>query len=90
VRILLIACRVTASAASPALIPEPSSRARIISDPPPAISTSTREAPASCEFSTSSFTAEAGRSMISPAAMPHATSSSSTRTRPGPSTSSEP
>src|SRR3712207_2130175 len=56
--------------------------------PPPSVSTSTREAPASKEFSISSLTAEAGRSMTSPAAIRCATSGARNRTRPAYSTAS--
>src|SRR3712207_3616685 len=79
-RILLVACRATALSASSGDIPEPSSRARIREMPPPSISTSTLVAPASREFSISSLTAEAGRSMTSPAAILCAASGARTRT----------
>lgn len=67
--ILLVACRPTAVCASSGDIPEPSSRTRIREVPPPSISTSILEAPASKAFSMSSLTAEAGRSITSPAAI---------------------
>ena len=50
-------------------MPMPSSRTRISPQPPRSSSTSMREAPASREFSTSSLTTEAGRSITSPAAI---------------------
>jgi len=50
-------------------IPEPSSVTRIRFSPPPAVTISTRVAPASSAFSTNSFTTLAGRSMTSPAAI---------------------
>ena len=82
VRILLVACSVTERPASSGDIPEPSSLTRIRATPPSSISTSTLLAPASREFSINSLTAEAGRSMTSPAAILCATSGDSTRTRP--------
>ncbi len=75
--ILLVACRAKARDASSRLIPHPSSDTEIISSPPPATSTRTARAPASIEFSTSSFTTEAGRSTTSPAAILSATSGES-------------
>src|SRR5216683_2011596 len=50
-------------------MPQPSSTTRIKSAPPCSISTSIRLAPASTEFSSSSFTTLAGRSITSPAAI---------------------
>jgi hypothetical protein len=82
VRILLVACSVTARPASSGDIPEPSSLTRIREIPPSSISTSILLAPASREFSINSLTAEAGRSMTSPAAILCATSGESTRTSP--------
>ena len=81
-RILLVACSATARTASPAAILWPSSRTRIKDIPPSSMSTSIREAPASKAFSTSSFTALAGRSMTSPAAILCATSAGNRRTLP--------
>src|SRR5690606_621719 len=60
-------------------MPQPSSVTRISALPPLAIATSMRVAPASNAFSTSSLTAEAGRSTTSPAAMRLAAASSSCR-----------
>ena len=67
--ILLVAWRDSANANSSFGIPMPSSRTRISRVPPASISSSTRRAPASRLFSTSSLTADAGRSTISPAAI---------------------
>ena len=64
-----VACRSTASAISSGLMPQPSSATEISVRPPPRSVTSIRVAPASRLFSTSSLTAEAGRSTTSPAAM---------------------
>jgi len=64
-----VACRASASASSSAGMPQPSSDTRISRLPPSAIATSIRRAPASSAFSTSSLTAEAGRSTTSPAAI---------------------
>ena len=69
VEIFDVACRSRLSRASSGDMPDPSSRTRIRSTPPPSTSTSMREAPASRAFSTSSLTADAGRSTTSPAAM---------------------
>src|SRR5690606_15929174 len=69
VAILLVACRATASGSSSAGMPLPLSRMRIRRTPPSSSSMSTRVAPASRAFSTSSFTTEAGRSTTSPAAI---------------------
>ncbi len=69
VEIFDVAWRSRLSRASSADMPDPSSRTRIRSMPPPSTSTSMREAPASRAFSTSSLTADAGRSTTSPAAM---------------------
>ncbi len=77
VRILLVACRSRQSSASSRSIPVPSSTTRIIELPPRRIITSIFRAPASREFSTSSLTTEAGRSITSPAATWLATSSES-------------
>jgi hypothetical protein len=60
-------------------MPQPSSVTRISVLPPSAMSTWMRPAPASSAFSTSSFTAEAGRSTTSPAAMRLIAASSSCR-----------
>ena len=62
-------------------MPEPSSTTRMTELPPRRIMISMRRAPASSEFSTSSFTTEAGRSMTSPAATWLATSSGSSAMR---------
>src|SRR6185437_8799431 len=64
-----VQCRSTASASSSALMPSPSSVTAIRLCPPSRSASSMRPAPASIEFSISSFTAEAGRSTTSPAAM---------------------
>jgi hypothetical protein len=69
VLILLVACRSTASCASSASIPSPSSSTRISFLPPSSIVTVMRVAAASSAFSTSSFTTDAGRSTTSPAAI---------------------
>jgi hypothetical protein len=61
-----VAWRASASGSSSAGMPQPSSVTRISVLPPSAMATSIREAPASSAFSTSSFTAEAGRSTTSP------------------------
>src|SRR6185437_13663308 len=66
---LLVAWRARASGNSWAGIPRPLSLTRISWRPPSATSTSIRVAPASREFSTSSFTTDAGRSTTSPAAI---------------------
>src|SRR6267378_2003248 len=68
-RSLLVACRLTLSSASSRPIPDPSSRIRTRRRPPSCSSISTRFAPASSAFSTSSLTTAAGRSMTSPAAI---------------------
>ena len=67
--ILLVAWRDNASGKSGPEMPQPSSVTRIRVLPPSAITTSIRCAPASTAFSTNSFTAEAGRSKTSPAAI---------------------
>ena len=64
-----VAWRSTASARSSAPMPRPSSLTAMRSRPPLSSATSTRAAPASIAFSTSSLTTEAGRSTTSPAAM---------------------
>lgn len=64
-----VAWRSTASARSSGLMPAPSSTTRMSSRPPAAMVTAMARAPASIAFSTSSFTAAAGRSITSPAAM---------------------
>ena len=71
--------RLNASGRSAGVMPWPSSVTRISTLPPPATSTRMRRAPASSAFSTSSLTAEAGRSTTSPAAMRLAVASSSCR-----------
>src|SRR5512143_519957 len=72
--ILDVACRSRARRASSFDIPQPSSRTRILSTPPLSSSTSTRVAPASRAFSTSSLTTDAGFSTTSPAAIRSITS----------------
>ncbi len=62
-------------------MPEPSSRTRMSSAPPPSSSTATERAPESMALSRSSRRAAAGRSMTSPAAMRLAVSGGSTRIR---------
>ena len=64
-----VAWRSTESARVGASMPSPSSVTSMRSMPPPASATPIRVAPASSAFSTSSFTAAAGRSITSPAAM---------------------
>ena len=59
----------TASGNSSAAMPQPLSATRISSLPPFSSVTSIRVAPASTEFSSSSFTTLAGRSITSPAAI---------------------
>ncbi len=66
---LLVACGLNARAASARPIPQPSSATWINLLPPSSIDTSTREAPESRAFSTSSLTTLAGRSITSPAAI---------------------
>ena len=66
---LEVAWRSTARARSSALMPLPSSVTRISRRPPPSTTISMRVAPASRAFSTISFSAAAGRSTTSPAAM---------------------
>ena len=68
-RILLVAWLATASGSSSAAMPQPLSATRISSLPPCSTDTSIRVAPASTEFSSSSFTTLAGRSITSPAAI---------------------
>ena len=67
--ILLVAWRDTASGNCSAAMPLPLSRIRIRRTPPSSRSISTRVAPASIAFSTSSLTTDAGRSTTSPAAI---------------------
>ncbi len=67
--ILLVAWRDTASGSCSGAMPLPLSRMRIRRTPPSSRSISTRLAPASIAFSTSSLTTEAGRSTTSPAAI---------------------
>ena len=69
VAILDVAWRATASARSSRPMPAPLSATRIRLMPPPARSTSICVAPASRLFSSSSFSAAAGRSTTSPAAI---------------------
>src|SRR5262245_51265527 len=64
-------------------MPVPSSLTRMRRRPPPSVTTSMRVAPASSAFSTSSFTALAGRSTTSPAAIRLAMASLSWRTGMG-------
>ena len=70
---LLVAWRRKATPASSGAMPQPSSVTRMSSTPPPENSTVTFFAPASIAFSTSSLTAEAGRSTTSPAEIMSAT-----------------
>ena len=74
-----VAWRSTQRARSAASMPAPSSMTRISFCPPPSMVTSTRDAPASRAFSTSSLTAALGRSTTSPAAMRSARMGSSRR-----------
>ena len=69
VLILLVACLSKAISISSGIIPFPLSVTRIYEIPPFLISTQIFVAPASIEFSTSSFTTEAGLSITSPAAI---------------------
>jgi hypothetical protein len=71
--ILLVAWRFSATGRSSRAIPHPLSVTRIKVIPPCFISTIISLAPASIEFSTSSLTADAGRSTTSPAAIRFAT-----------------
>ena len=64
-----VACRSIAMGSWSGAMPTPSSVTAIKVRPPAATSTPTRVAPASIAFSTSSFTADAGRSITSPAAI---------------------
>ena len=64
-----VAWRCTASANPAASMPHPSSAISMRSIPPASSATLIRVAPASSAFSTNSFTAAAGRSITSPAAM---------------------
>ena len=66
---LEVAWRCTASASWSGAMPLPSSVTAISARPPPLSSTAIRVAPASIAFSTSSLTADAGRSITSPAAI---------------------
>ena len=75
-----VAWRSTASSRSSGVMPAPSSTTRISRRPPPSSTISIRRAPASSAFSTSSFTADAGRSTTSPAAMRSTRTGSSLRT----------
>ena len=67
--ILDVAWRASASSASAPVMPVPSSATEIRAAPPSRSSTVTVPASASSAFSTSSFTAAAGRSTTSPAAI---------------------
>ena len=71
---MLVACRVKAMPASSGLMPQPSSLIFMYVAPPLLNSTVTLDAPASKEFSISSFITDAGRSTTSPAAIISATS----------------
>src|SRR3982074_2151033 len=71
--ILDVPCRARASGTSSADMPAPSSLTRTSLRPPSSSVISIAEAPASIEFSTSSFTTEEGRSTTSPAAIWSAT-----------------
>ncbi|KOF53116.1 hypothetical protein AD428_15785 [Achromobacter sp. DMS1] len=68
-RILLVACRASASGSSPGGMPKPSSVTAMRRMPPPSSRTSMARAPASMAFSRISLSTEAGRSMTSPAAI---------------------
>ena len=68
-RILLVACRSNALVIWLFSMPQPLSVTRIIFFPPSRISTVMAVAPASMEFSTSSFTTFTGLSTTSPAAI---------------------
>ena len=68
-RILLVACGMSAFFSSSFSMPQPSSVILIEEIPPSRISTAIFFAPASMEFSTSSFTTENGLSTTSPAAI---------------------
>ena len=76
---LEVAWRSSASGSSSAVMPWPSSETRINAAPPSRRSTVTVRAPASRAFSTSSFTADAGRSTTSPAAILFTSESGSRR-----------
>ena len=76
---LLVANRSKASAASSEAIPDPLSATLISSSPPATMAILISVLPASSEFSTSSLTTEAGRSMTSPAAILDETSWGSSR-----------
>ena len=78
-----VAWRSSASAKSSPAMPMPSSATRIRVLPPSETAISIRAAPASIAFSTSSFTAEAGRSTTSPAAIRLAAASERRRIRAG-------
>ena len=82
VRILLVAWRRMVLGRSSRIMPEPSSETEMKSIPPPLISTEMFFAPASTEFSTISFIADAGRSTTSPAAIILAVCVSSTLMMP--------
>src|SRR6267143_1919801 len=71
--ILDVPCRASASGTSSADMPAPSSLTRTSLRPPSSSAISIVDAPASIEFSTSSFTTEEGRSTTSPAAIWSAT-----------------
>ena len=79
--ILEVACRLSARGRSSGRMPQPSSITRISVLPPSEISTRIWRAPASKAFSTSSLTAEAGRSTTSPAAIRLIDASSNWRIR---------
>ena len=81
---LEVACRWTANANSAADMPMPSSVTSMREMPPSRRATAIRVAPASSAFSTSSFTAAAGRSITSPAAMRLTVVSESSRMREAP------
>ena len=76
---LLVANRSKASTASSEAIPDPLSATLISSRPPATMPILISVLPASREFSTSSLTTEAGRSMTSPAAILDDTSWGSSR-----------
>ena len=77
-----VACRSKASMASSRTMPHPLSTTWISLLPPASTLILIRAAPASSEFSSNSFTTEAGRSTTSPAAILLATASERTWMRP--------
>ena len=80
---LLVACRSMQTERSAGGMPFPLSRTSIRAFPPSSRKTPISVAPASIEFSTSSLTTLAGRSITSPAAIRSATAGLRTRMTPG-------